>query len=162
MRLLPSLLALLLLLPRPAAAGAPAGAVSGRVQHAVTGQYLPNARVTLRGADQVVFTDDAGIYRLTPVPAGEVTLEVFYTGLDPQEARVRVGPGGNATRDFALTSVARYGRDAAAVRLDAFVVATSRDTEGETLATNEQRFAANLKAVVSTDSFGDMAEGNVG
>ena len=162
MRLLPSLLALLLLLPRSAAASAPAGAVSGRVQHAVTGQYLPNARVTLRGADQVVFTDDAGIYRLTPVPAGEVTLEVFYTGLDPQEARVRVGPGGNATRDFALTSVARYGRDAAAVRLDAFVVATSRDTEGETLATNEQRFAANLKAVVSTDSFGDMAEGNVG
>ena len=162
MRLLPTLLALLLLLPRPAAASAPAGAVSGRVQHAVTGQYLPNARVTLRGTDQVVFTDDAGIYRLTPVPAGEVTLEVFYTGLDPQEARVRVGPGGNATRDFALTSVARYGRDAAAVRLDAFVVATSRDTEGETLATNEQRFAANLKAVVSTDSFGDMAEGNVG
>ncbi|MBM3867126.1 MAG: TonB-dependent receptor [Verrucomicrobia bacterium] len=75
---------------------------------------------------------------------------------------MRVGPGENATRDFALTSVARYGRDAAAVRLDAFVVATSRDTEGETLATNEQRFAANLKAVVSTDSFGDMAEGNVG
>jgi TonB-dependent receptor len=162
MRLLPSLLALLLLLPRPAAASAPAGAVSGRVQHAVTGQYLPNARVTLRGADQVVFTDDAGIYRLTPVPAGEVTLEVFYTGLDPQEARLRVGQGESATRDFALTSVARYGRDAAAVRLDAFVVATSRDTEGETLATNEQRFAANLKAVVSTDSFGDMAEGNVG
>jgi TonB-dependent receptor len=163
MRLLPSLLALLLL-PLDAAAGAPApaGAVSGRVQHAVTGQYLPNARVTLRGADQVVFTDDAGIYRLTPVPAGDVTLEVFYTGLDPQEARLRVGPGENAKRDFALTSVARYGRDAAAVRLDAFVVATSRDTEGETLATNEQRFAANLKAVVSTDSFGDMAEGNVG
>ncbi|MFZ9837107.1 MAG: TonB-dependent receptor [Opitutaceae bacterium] len=163
MRLVPALLALLSLLsPPPVAAAAPAGAVSGRVQHAVTGQYLPNARVTLRGADQVVFTDDAGIYRLTPVPAGEVTLEVFYTGLDPQEARVRVGPGENATRDFALSSVARYGRDAAAVRLDAFVVATSRDTEGETLATNEQRFASNLKAVVSTDSFGDMAEGNVG
>ena len=163
MRLLPPLLTLLLLpLALTAGAPAPAGAVSGRVQHAVTGQYLPNARVTLRGADQVVFTDDAGIYRLTPVPAGEVTLEVFYTGLDPQEARLRVGPGESATRDFALTSVARYGRDAAAVRLDAFVVATSRDTEGETLATNEQRFAANLKAVVSTDSFGDMAEGNVG
>ncbi len=162
--LLPRLLSLglLLALLATAAASAPAGAISGRVQHAVTGQYLPNARVTLRGADQVVFTDEAGIYRLTPVPAGEVTLEVFYTGLDPQETRVRVGPGENATRDFALSSVARYGRDAAAVRLDAFVVATSRDTEGEALATNEQRFAANLKAVVSTDSFGDMAEGNVG
>ena len=162
MRFLLPLLALLLLPLAAAAAPAPAGAVSGRVQHAVTGQYLPNARVTLRGADQVVFTDDAGIYRLTPVPAGDVTLEVFYTGLDPQEARLRVGPGESATRDFALTSVARYGRDTAAVRLDAFVVANSRDTEGETLATNEQRFASNLKAVISTDSFGDMAEGNVG
>jgi len=62
MRLLPSFV-VLLLLPLSAAAGAPAtaGAVSGRVQHAVTGQYLPNARVTLRGAEQAVFTDDAGI-----------------------------------------------------------------------------------------------------
>ncbi|MFM7752558.1 MAG: hypothetical protein ACKPB0_19290, partial [Opitutaceae bacterium] len=115
-----------------------------------------------RGTDRVVFTDDAGIFRLTGVAPGSVTLEVFYTGLDPQELKLDLAPGASVTREVALTNVARYGRDTAAVRLDSFVVATSRDTEGEALATNEQRFAPNLKAVISTDSFGDMAEGNVG
>ncbi|MFM8336084.1 MAG: carboxypeptidase regulatory-like domain-containing protein, partial [Opitutaceae bacterium] len=160
-RLLPLLLALITAVPALPAADVPA-AVSGRVQNAVTGQYLPNARVTVRGTDRVVFTDDAGIFRLTGIAPGSVTLEVFYTGLDPQELKLDLAPGATVTREVALTNVARYGRDTAAVRLDSFVVATSRDTEGEALATNEQRFAPNLKAVISTDSFGDMAEGNVG
>ena len=45
--------------------------------------------------------------------------------------------------------------------MDAFVASTSKVTEGEALATNEQRFAANIKNVVATDAFGDIAEGNV-
>ena len=161
LRLLILPLALAVFAPVHRAAETPA-AVSGRVQNAVTGQYLPNARVTLRGTDRVAFTDDAGIFRLTGLAPGAVTLEVFYTGLDPQELKLDLAPGSTVTREVALTNVARYGRDTAAVRLDSFVVATSRDTEGEALATNEQRFAPNLKAVISTDSFGDMAEGNVG
>jgi TonB-dependent receptor len=146
----------------PAAEGPASAGVTGRVQNAVTGQYLPNARVSVRGTEVVAFTDDAGIYRISGLEPGAVVLEVFYTGLDPQAVPLQLTAGGTAARDVALTSVARYGRDAEAVKLDSFVVATSRDTEGEALATNEQRFAANLKAVVSTDSFGDMAEGNVG
>jgi iron complex outermembrane receptor protein len=137
-------------------------AVSGRIQNLVTGQYLTNARVAVRGTDRVVFTDDSGIYRLTGLPPGTVVLEVFFTGLDSQQIPLQLAAGEGATRDVGLTSVARYGRNADAVKLDAFVVATSRDTEGEALATNEQRFAANIKNVISTDSFGDMAEGNVG
>lgn len=164
--------ALALLAPVPSAfaqavapgPGTPAltGGISGRIQNVITGQYLTNARVTVRGTDRVAFTDESGIYRLTALPPGPVALEVFFTGLDPQTATVQVSPGESLTRDFALTSVARYGREADTVKLDSFVVATSRDTEGEALATNEQRFAANIKAVISTDSFGDMAEGNVG
>ncbi len=138
------------------------GSVSGRIQNVVTGQYLPNARVTVRGTDQVAFTDDSGIYRLNQLPAGPLVLEFFYTGLDPQAISLQVAPGQNLTRDVDLTNVARYGRDTEAVKLDSFIVTTSRDTEGEALATNEQRFASNIKAVISTDSFGDMAEGNVG
>jgi iron complex outermembrane receptor protein len=153
---------LALALPASALAQPADAAVSGRIQNAVTGQYLTNARVAVRGTDRVAFTDDSGIYRLTALPPGALMLEVFFTGLDPQTIPLQLGPGENATRDVALTSVARYGRETAAVKLDSFVVATSRDTEGEALATNEQRFAPNLKAVISTDSFGDMAEGNVG
>ena len=136
--------------------------LSGRVQNAVTGQYLPHTRVSLKGTDRVVFTDDSGIYRLTPVSPGSLVVEFFYTGLDPQEITVQAAPSEQLTRNVILSSIARYGKNAEAVKLDAFVVATSRDTEGEALATNEQRFAPNLKAVISTDSFGDMAEGNVG
>ncbi len=159
----PRLLPLLLTLWLVPLAAQPA-TITGRIQNVVTGQNLPNARVTLRGTDQVVFTDEAGFYRLPGVPGGTHVLDVFYTGLDPQQVRVEVAAGATATRDVALTNEARYGRDAGkgTVKLDAFVVAQSRDTEGEALATNEQRFAANIKSVVSTDSFGDMAEGNVG
>jgi len=147
----------------PAAASTqPTGAISGRIQNLVTGQYLNNARVTVRGTDRVAFTDESGIYRLTPLPAGPLVLEVFYTGLDSQQIPLAVPPGKNLTHDINLTSVARYGKNAETVKLDAFVVATSRDNEGEALATNEQRFAPNIKSVISTDSFGDMAEGNVG
>jgi TonB-dependent receptor len=136
--------------------------LTGRVQNVITGQYLPNARVAVRGTDRVAFTDDSGIYRLTGLPAAPLVLEVFYTGLDAQQATLQPAAGASLTRDFSLTSVARYGRDSEAVKLDSFVVNTSRDTEGEALATNEQRFEPNIKAVISTDSFGDMAEGNVG
>ncbi len=140
----------------------PAASISGRVQNVVTGQYLTNARVTVRGTDQVAFTDESGIYRLTHLTPGPAVLEVFFTGLDAQVIPVQLAPGASLTRDVSLSSVARYGTDPNTVKLDSFVVSTSRDTEGEALATNEQRFAPNLKAVISTDSFGDMAEGNVG
>ncbi|MFM7752752.1 MAG: carboxypeptidase regulatory-like domain-containing protein, partial [Opitutaceae bacterium] len=123
-RLLLLLLTWLAIAPALPAAATPA-AVSGRVQNAVTGQYLPNARVTVRGTDRVVFTDDAGIFRLTGIAPGSVTLDVFYTGLDPQELKLDLAPGATVTREVALTNVARYGRDTAAVRLDSFVVATS-------------------------------------
>ncbi|MBM3851861.1 MAG: TonB-dependent receptor, partial [Verrucomicrobia bacterium] len=159
---IPALAALLAPLAPAQTSPAPTASVTGRIQNVVTGQYLPNARLTVRGTGQVAFTDDSGFYRLDQLSAGPLVLEVFYTGLDPQEVRLELAPGATLTRDLALTSVARYGETRDTVKLDSFIVTTSRDTEGEALATNEQRFAPNLKAVISTDSFGDMAEGNVG
>src|SRR5690606_29460040 len=44
----------------------------------------------------------------------------------------------------------------------AFTVATRRETNTAAIATNEQRFALNIKTVIETDAFGDVAEGNVG
>ena len=83
--------------------------VSGRVQNPVTGQYLNNARVSVRGTDLVAFTDQTGRYRLPQVPSGTVTLEVFYTGLDAQTATVQTSAGQAVTRDFEMTSASRYG-----------------------------------------------------
>ncbi|MDO8544798.1 MAG: TonB-dependent receptor [Opitutaceae bacterium] len=146
----------------PGARAVQPGSITGRVQNVATGQFLPNARVTVRGTDRVAFTDESGTYRLADLPSGPVVLEVFYTGLDPHQSAVDVPAGRSATHDVQLTNVARYGSDPGVVKLDSFVVSTSPQTEGDSLAINEQRFAANIKNVVPTDSFGDMAEGNVG
>ena len=48
--------------------------MTGRVQNAATGQYLNNARVTVKGTDLTVFTDETGTFQLAAVPAGTVTL----------------------------------------------------------------------------------------
>ncbi len=150
-----------------AADGAPvvaasAAAVSGRVQNVATGQYLNNARVAVRGTDLVVFTDETGTYRLAGVPAGPVVLDVSYTGLDAREVRLEAAPGQTVERHVELTSVARYGASAGVVQLDAFTVASARETDAEAIAINEQRFAPNIKNVVAADSLGDVMDGNIG
>ncbi|MEY2878249.1 MAG: hypothetical protein RLZZ15_629, partial [Verrucomicrobiota bacterium] len=152
-------------LPRLAAQPAATGEISGRVQNEATGQYLNNARVTVRGTDLSVFTDDSGSFRLARVPAGAVILEVLYSGLDPVQVPLTLAAGERAERDINLSNRDRYGAQATSaagvVKLDAFVASSSRLTEGEALATNEQRFAKNIKNVVATDAFGDVTEGNV-
>ena len=144
-----------------ATAAVTTGTLSGRVQNSATGQYLNNARVTVRGTDLVAFTDETGRYSLANVPTGSVVVEVVYTGLDPKQSPVDIRSAQPATLNVGLTNVARYGADPGVVRLDSFVVATSREMEGQALAINEQRFAANLKNVVSSDTHGDVTAGNV-
>jgi len=41
-------------------------------------------------------------------------------------------------------------------------VSASRETDGDAIAINEQRYAPNLKNVVAADSLGDVMDGNVG
>jgi iron complex outermembrane receptor protein len=146
----------------PRDATAATGVVTGRVQNVVTGQYLNNVRVAIKGTGQQAFTDQAGVYRLTNVPTGPAVLEVFYTGLDAQSIAVNVTAGQTVERDVDLSSVARYGQDSSVVKLDSFVISSSRETDANSIATNEQRFAANIKNVVAADSFGDIPEGNIG
>ena len=140
----------------------PTGIIEGRVKNAVTGAYLNNARVAVPGTTLLAFTDEFGAYRLTGVAAGAVTLEVFFTGLDPQAATVSVAAGQTTERHIDLTSVARYGEDAKIVRLDPYKVASTRETDIEAIAINEQRFAPNIKNVISTETIGDPLGGSVG
>lgn len=146
-------------------AGGPAagtGTISGRVQNVVTGQFLNKARVTLKGTTTTVYTDNFGVYQIVAVPAGPATLEVFYTDLDPVTLTLEVPAGGAVEQNVDLTSVKRYGTDASTVRLDAFVVSQDKETDNQAIATNEQRFAPNIKNVMSTDSLGDVLGGSVG
>jgi iron complex outermembrane recepter protein len=145
-------------LPAAGAAGTAAGGtLTGRVQNAATGQFLNNARVVVHGADLVAFTDETGRYVISNVPAGTITVEAFYTGLDRQLQTVTIAPGQRTTSlDFEMVSALRH------VELDPFVVASSRFMDTSMLAINEQRFAANLINVVSTEAHGDLIGGNVG
>ncbi len=145
-----------------ASAASRGGSVTGRVQNIVTGKYLNRARVAVKGTELVAYTDESGTYHLVDVPAGPVRLEVFYTDLDPLEIVLEVPAGREVEGNAGLTSKARYGDTAGVVTLDSFRVASNRETDGMALATNEQRFAPNIKNVLSTDTFGDVLGGNVG
>ena len=142
----------------------PAGAavVQGRVQNATSGNYLNNARIRVAGTTLETFTNSFGEYRLAGLPAGPATLEVFYTGLEPQRLSVSVPAAGTVEQDVSLQEIGVSKREGDTVVLTAFTVASQRETNAAAIAINEQRFAANRKDVVSTDAFGEINQGNIG
>ncbi|MFM1747274.1 MAG: hypothetical protein RLZZ188_940 [Verrucomicrobiota bacterium] len=144
------------------AALAATGSLAGRVSYAVSGEYLELARVTLEGTGREVFTDSAGGYAFTDVPAGETRVSVFYTGLPPESATVVIVAGQAARRDFTLAGDGPRPAANATVKLDRFVVATSREMDGAAIAINDQRFAPDMRKVLAADEFGTTADGSVG
>jgi TonB-dependent receptor len=141
------------------------GTIEGRVANARSGEFLERARVTIEGSTLEAFTDSSGQYRISYVPAGTVKLKVFYTGQTSQTDTVVVGAGATVQHDFTLTAgPARAGSDTSGpvVKLDTFVVETSKEMDAAAIAINEQRFAANIVNVVSADEFGAVVEGNAG
>ena len=129
------------------------GIIEGRIVNARTGEFLEGARVRLGTSAVEAFSDSGGFYRLAPAPAGPAQVSVFYTGLPTVTLQVQVAAGQPSRLDVSL--------GASAVQLDAFRVATSREMDASALAINEQRFASNIKNVLSTEEFGNVAEGNV-
>lgn len=149
----------------PAASTAPSagsGRISGRVLNIANGQYLGNAQVTVKETKQTVRTDKFGGYVLVDVPSGQITLEAFYTGLDTATITVTVASGDTHSQDINLTSKARYGQDGSTLKLDPFSVSADRETNAQTIAVNERRFAPNIKNVSSTDTLGGVLGNSVG
>ncbi|WP_414661612.1 TonB-dependent receptor [Horticoccus sp. 23ND18S-11] len=139
------------------------GTIEGRVFNPTNSEFIERARVTVEGTTLEAFTDSSGAYRLTNVPAGTARVKIFYTGLEGQTVAVPVTAGAIAQRDFELAARGR-GPTApgAVVKLDSFVVATTKEMDAAAIAINEQRFAANIVNVVSADEFGAVVEGNAG
>ena len=138
--------------------------LTGRVQNRAAGAVLENARVTVSGTNREAFTDAFGEYRLTALPAGDVTVLVFFTGAAPQTATLKLAAGETARKDFELVPFSA-GKPAAGdgvVKLDQFVVDGGRDTNAASIAINEQRFAGNIKTVLHTDAMGDIIQNNLG
>jgi TonB-dependent receptor len=155
-QLIPSLLALAsgvaLLAPLPALAQS-SGAISGRILNAATGVYLSGASVVVEGgAGLGDVSTEGGFFRVTDVPVGRRAVVVTYPGLDAARQTIEVPAGGSAELNFELTSKI--------YKLDAFTVSELR--EGEAAAVARQRTAENLKQVIATDTFGSVADANVG
>ncbi len=128
------------------------GTISGRVRNQGTGTFLQGAAVSVEGTNLTMLTQRDGSFTLTPVPAGARTLHVTYTGLDPHSQTVQVAAGETSGVDVALT-VSFY-------TLDTFTVAGQR--EGNAASITRQRNAENVVNVVSMDTYGNVADGNIG
>jgi hypothetical protein len=127
----------------PAAWSQSTGTVEGRVSNADTGEFLELARVTVEGTPLESLTDATGRYRLTNIPAGTATIKAFRTGLAEQALSVQVTASGTVVRDFALGALRRRTPGDDTVKLDQFVVASSKAMDNAALAINTQRFAPN-------------------
>src|SRR5262245_20659658 len=79
------------------------GTIEGRVSSA-SGSYFENARISVEGAGLETFTDAAGFYRLTNVPAGTAQVRAFFTGAETETISVTVSPGQTVQRDIQLGS----------------------------------------------------------
>ncbi|MSU67565.1 MAG: hypothetical protein CK548_06580 [Opitutia bacterium] len=138
------------------------GTIEGRVKNAVSGDYLNNARVSLKGTEFVALTDESGTFRLAGVPTGAATLCVRFAGFDDQEVTLTITAGQTAQRDITLASQARYGETNSPVQMDAFTVQSKKETDAAAIAVNEQRVGLGQKSVISADQFGTLPDSNPG
>ena len=140
----------LTLLPAGASAQGTA-TVTGQVSNTATQAFLEGASVELAGTGRSAMTDREGRYEIAGVPVGAHTLVVRYAGLDSQTVAVTLNSGERAVRDVGLTSEI--------YRMEKVTVAGER--EGTALAETLQRQAPNVKNIVSSDTFGRIADGNI-
>jgi len=139
------------------------GAIQGRVFNPSNGEYVRNAEVRLNGTNQVTFTENDGSFSFRNVPAGPATVTITYTGYNSATESFTVASGQVATREINLTSTADTPGTTGSsglVKLQAFTVSTER--EGNAKAIMDQRRNMDISTSVSSDIFGDVADGNVG
>lgn len=127
------------------------GTVVGQVSNAATATFLEGAEVAVAGASRIAITDREGRYELS-LPAGAATVVVTYTGLEVKRVPVVVSAGSRVVQNFELSS--------SVYRMGTFTVSGPR--EGSASAITKQREAFNVKNIVAADSFGNVADGNIG
>jgi iron complex outermembrane receptor protein len=135
-----------------AQASAAAGSITGTVSNIATGANLEGAEVTLQPGNVMVLTSREGQFVIPQVTPGSYVLSATYSGLDVGKVDVQVGPGATARQDIGLSS--------GVYQLSKFVVEGER--EGNALAITQRRNAGNVKDVISSDAFGNVADLNLG
>ncbi|MBI4625050.1 MAG: TonB-dependent receptor [Verrucomicrobia bacterium] len=128
------------------------GTITGRVYEVATGRSLQGATVMVVGTTAVDYTDADGRFTLPAVPAGTVSVEVEYVGLDLFKQTVSVTAGSIALLNAELKSEI--------LTMAAFEVAEA--ARGQALAINQQKTARGIVNIVSEETFGAMHNGNIG
>ena len=136
------------------------GAVSGRILNPLTGGYMRDARIRVtdvNGKSWSITSNERGEFRIVDLPAGEATLSVSFTGYDEHTQSVMVEPGETLNIDISM----RRSDEDATLKLGAIAVyGDMRD--GDARAIMRQRESKDIINSLSSESFGDIAEGNVG
>lgn len=135
------------------------GSITGRVYNVAADLFLINASVSIKETGATALTDQYGSFRINNVPAGPVTIRVFYTGLAPIEETINVSPGAAVQRDFNFRNASQDKLET--VALGKYVVTAERETDGAAIALNEQRFSPNIKNVLATSEVGDIPDANI-
>jgi iron complex outermembrane recepter protein len=130
----------------------PTGAITGIVSNSATGANLEGAEVKLEPGNITVLTARDGRFVLPQVAPGSYTLTATYSGLDPKKVEARVTAGATSSYEVGLSSEV--------YQLSKFVVEGER--EGNSLAITQRRNAGNVKDVISSDAFGNVADLNLG
>lgn len=126
-----------------------AGQISGRVTNEGTNAPLTGAQLVLIETGAETATRDGGAFDLRNVPAGDYTLKVSYIGLADFTVPVRVDGGQTARLNIAVPDH---------MTLDRITVVGQRASQASAL--NQQRVAANLSNVVSSDQAGRFPDAN--
>ena len=152
LRLLHVCASFVLALGATSAPAAEAGTLTGTVSNTATRNLLEGAKIEVPSLGLTAFTDNAGRFVLSAVPAGTHELVASYIGLDPVRSQVTIVPGQRVVRDFDLTT--------GIYKLQSFTVTGER--EGGAAAITAERNADNVKNVVAMDSFGNLPNLNAG
>jgi outer membrane receptor for ferrienterochelin and colicins len=113
------------------------GKISGKVTDSKTGEALSGASVTIKRSGSSVISGNDGMFSISGVKAGKVTIVISYVGFTDKEITVDVPEGGTATVDVALEISTKTG--------DEIVISASKRPEKLT------RAPASISLITSKD-----------
>src|SRR5262249_3225025 len=128
------------------------GTLIGTISNTATGNLLEGAQVQFPQLGVTALADNTGRYVVSGLAPGTYDVVGSYIGLDSIRQQVTIAPGQRSVHDFDLSS--------GIYKLGEFRVTGER--EGDAAAITAQHNAANVKNIVSTDSFGYLPNMSVG
>jgi outer membrane receptor protein involved in Fe transport len=138
----------------PAAVTAQTGTVTGRVVDAQSGRPLFDAQLSVPAAGLGTLSNANGIYTITSVPVGQVTVRVDLIGYETVEQVVTVAANQTATLDFSLAQDV--------IALDAIVVTgLGHEAERRKLPTSVDVISSEEISQIPVTSVDQLLQGRV-